>query len=391
MNRVQDTHPAVVIGAGPYGLAMTAHLRARHIPTLTFGKPMDFWKKMPPEMFLKSSWSALNIAEPSGRYSLNRFAQATGIQKQEPVPLKVFLKYAAWFQERLIPDIDQTFVKRLTHSGKTFRLALADGREVQASRVVVATGVAPFAIFPAYTRHLPAECVSHSQDHSDFREFRGKRVVVVGSGQSALESAALLHEAGAETELIARGPINWIDRRLYMLPGFAKRIFYPPSDVGPPGVNWLVAFPQVFRRFPATTRFKLDERAVRPSGARWLRSRVDGVINMTPFTTITRAVLQGAEILLELSDGTIRQVDHILLGTGYQPDLDALDFIDTGLRKRIRDHSGSPDLNQWFESSVSHLYFTGGLAGYNFGPLCRFVVGSKATAHQIARHAAQGL
>ena len=211
--------------------------------------------------------------------------------------------------------------------------------------------------------------------------------MVVGSGQSALETAALLHEAEASVELIARGPVIWINRKLYYRTGPAKRIFYPPSDVGPPGINWLVANPLLFRRFSDKTRVSLDARAVRPAGSTWLRPRVEGRVSLTPNTLITRATEKGQCVHLELSDGTTRDVDHIVLGTGYKADIHTMKFVDPALLQKVKKHDGSPLLNEWFESSVPNLHFVGAPAGYVFGPLCRFVVGSKIPARQIAKHA----
>jgi len=377
----------VVIGAGPYGLSVAAHLRAQGEPVLIFGKPMEFWQKMPPRMFLKSSWSALNISDPDGKYSLNNFSKSTGVPEQEPVPLRVFLDYGRWFQERAVPDIDETYVEYLNQEGEGFHLDLADGRSIKAKKVVVATGIASFANMPETLVHLPSTLVTHSQDHQDFSGFKDRRVVVVGSGQSALETAALLHEAGAEIELIARGPVIWINRKLYYRTGPAKRIFYPPSDVGPPGVNWLVAYPLLFRRFSDKTRTALDARAVRPAGSTWLRPRVEGRVPLTPNTLITRTTEQGRRVHLELSDGSTRDVDHIVLGTGYKANIHTMKFVDPALLQRVKEHDGSPLLNEWFESSVPNLHFVGAAAGYVFGPLCRFVVGAKIPARQIARHA----
>jgi hypothetical protein len=387
---VKSEDTTAVIGAGPYGLSVAAYLQARGVPTQVFGKPMEFWDKMPPRMYLKSSWSALDIYDPSGEHSLNRFSESIGVKEQQPVPLQHFLKYGHWFQKQVVPDVDETYVEHLRQEGSGFHLDLADGRSVEARKVVLAVGVAAFAHIPEFARDLPSTLASHSQDHADFSPFKGKKVVVVGNGQSALESAALLHEAGASVELLARGPVRWIDRRLYAT-GVLKRVFYPPSDVGPPGVNWLVASPLLFSHFPAPLRVRLDDRAVRPSGASWLRPRVNGCVPLTENTSVLSTRVQGEQVQLNLSDGTKRTVDHIVLGTGYQADVDALTFIDVALRQRIQTRHGYPLLNEWFESSVPHLHFTGGSAWYNFGPLCRFVVGAKVPARQIAKHAVQTL
>lgn len=377
---------AVIIGAGPYGLSTASYFNAKKIPVQIFGKPMEFWQNMPGGMCLKSSWSSLSIADPAHAYTLNRYSKMHNIPVQEPVPLQLFLAYTQWFQQQAVPDIDEIYVQSLKHDGKGFHLELADGRNVKASRVVVASGIAPFAYIPDFASHLPPTLASHTQEHTDFSDFKGKNVVVVGSGQSAFETAALLYEAEASVELIARGPIIWISRRLYHKTGPAKRIFYPPSDVGPAGVSWLVAFPLLFRHFPDKTRSAIDARSVRPAVAPWMRPRVEGHFSITSNTSIVSAKEDGEGVYLKLSDGTTRQVDHVILGTGYRPQVEALSYIDEQLRHQVREQNGYPLLNKWFESSVPHLYFVGSLAGYAFGPLCRFVTGAGVPARQIAHH-----
>lgn len=379
----------IVIGAGPYGLSVAAYLKARDIPTLIFGKPMEFWQNMPPGLYLKSVWSASSLSDPAGMYTLNRYVAAANISRQEPIPLPFFLDYARWFQQHTMLDVDHAYVQSLVRDGKSFHLDLADGRTVKASTVVVAPGISLFAHIPDFARDLPAALASHTQAHTDLTCFRGRNVVVVGSGQSGLEYAALLHEAGAHVELIARGPVIWINRTLYDRTGPARHIFYPPSDVGPPGLNWLIAFPLIFSRLPEKARYTMDKRAVRPAGAPWLRTRVEGQVRLTPNTQIVKATARGQVVQLELSDGTAREVDHLLLGTGYQPDIDKLPFIDSALREQIQRHNGYPIQNQRFESSVPGLYFIGALAGHTFGPICRFVAGAKVAAQQVARHVAQ--
>ena len=386
---MKNNDTTVVIGAGPYGLSVAAHLRSKNKPVYVFGKPMEFWQKMPEKMYLKSFWSAASLSAPHGKYSLNHYAAATGTQEQTPIPLTYFLEYCRWFQEHHVPEIDPTFVRSLRRTDQLFQLDLVDGRTIEAANVVVATGIAPFAHIPAYARDLPETLASHTQAHTDLTGFKGRNVAVVGRGQSALEYAALLHEAGADVEVIARGPIIWINRKLYDRTGPAKHIFYPPSDVGPPGLNWLIAFPRMFSRLPDKTRYDIDKRAVRPAGAQWLRPRVEGKVRVTPNTEIVKVTPQGQGLCCELSDGTTREIDYLFLGTGYQAHIDKLDFIDPVLRKQVQDHHGQPLQNLSFESSVPHLYFVGALAGYTFGPICRFVAGSSAAASQISRHIEQ--
>ena len=376
----------VIIGAGPYGLSVAAHLKAQNIPTLIFGRPMEFWEKMPAKMYLKSFWSAASLSAPGGKYKLDHYAASIHAHEQRPIPLLFFLNYCRWFLEQTALDIDLTYVQSLVRDGVGFRVGLADGRIVGASHVIVAAGIAPFANIPQFALDLPVTLASHTQEHTDLTRFKGCDVAVIGRGQSALEYAALLHEIGARVEVIARGPIIWIDRKLYDHTGLAKHIFYPPSDVGPPGLNWIIAFPALFSRLPDGARSAIDRRAVRPAGAQWLRPRVEGKVRLTPNTEVVKAIPQGEGLHCQLSDGTTRNIDFLFLGTGYQANLDKFSFIDPLLRDQIQQQDGNPLQNTSFESSVPHLYFAGAIAGFTFGPICRFVAGADTTARQISQH-----
>lgn len=379
----------VVIGAGPYGLSVTAHLQAQGVQPLVFGKTMELWKKMPPGLCLKSIWSASSISDPAGKYTIDQYIAATNIPRQEPIPLSLFLNYALWFQQQNVPDVDPVYVRLLAADGKGFHLELDDGRTVKASKVVVAAGISSFTYVPDFACELPQTVASHTSFHTGLTRFRGQRVVVVGKGQSALEYAALLHEAGADVELITHGLLRWHTKVLYEHTGPARHIFYPPGDVGPPGINWLVAFPTLFSHLPEKIKHPVHKRAVLPGGAKWLRPRVEGHVRVTENTQVVKATVQGQGVRLQLSDGTERQIDYLFLGTGYQPDLKKLAFIDPALRQQMQENNGYPVLNAQFESSVPHLYFAGLLAGHTFGPTCRFVSGTKGVAPKIARNVAR--
>ncbi len=356
-----------VIGAGPYGLSIAAHLRARGVPTQVFGEPLESWQAMPARMNLKSVWSASSLSDPEGAFSLDKFCRATGSSPAEPIPLAFFLKYAEWFRAHSVPDIDRVFVQCLRRQGSEFEVTLSDGRAVDAARVVVAVGVRQFAFVPEFARGLPVELASHSGEHIDFSRFRDSRVAVIGAGQSALESAAILDDEGAHVEVIARGPVHWINRTLYHRGGLMRTLLYPPTDVGPPGLNWLCGAPMLMRRLPVG----------------------EGKVPVTAFTEVVETTLGTAGLRLRLSDGTSREVDHLLLGTGYRPNVGQIPFLDSSVRENLHQRDGFPVLDEWFESSVPGLHFVGGLAGRTFGPICRFVAGAHISAQRVARRAAE--
>src|SRR5579875_2790861 len=350
----------VVIGAGPYGLSVAAHLRAHRLPVLLFGRPMELWRRMPAGMCLKSSWSASSLSDPARAYSLDRYVAVTGRRRQDPIPLGFFCEYARWFQERAVPPVDEAWVTCLRRAPDGFHLDLADGRTVEAGRVVIAVGISRFAWVPAFASQLPPGMASHTSECVDLGAHRDREVAVVGAGQSALEWAALLHEAGARVQLIVRGQVTWVDRRLYRMHPLLRDLLYAPSDVGPAGVSRLVDRQLLVRRLPARLRRALTVRSVRPAGRR---------------------------LRLSLSDGSAREVDHLALGTGFRPDLDRLEFLAPDLRTSIVTDGRLPVLDRWFESSVPGLHFVGALAERSFGPLCRFVAGADTAAWQVARRA----
>ncbi len=379
------TTEVAVIGAGPYGLAAAAHLRASGIETTVFGQPMSFWdQQMPKGMFLRSAWYACDIADPAGHFSLDNFRAREEETFSAPVPLDSFVRYGLWFQRHLIPDLDQRMVTRIDKNG-SFRLALGDGEALHAKRVVVAAGISPFAQRPPEFYRLPRHLASHSSEHRDLSRFRGQRVLVVGGGQSAFESAALLKEGGAEVELVMRAPeVRWLHGSVHFRNKLRalRRLLYPPTDVGPPGLNQLIARPHLFRLLPRRLQTKWAYRAIRPAASTWLRDRVEGV-RITTGHHVTRAVACGDVARVELDDGSTREVDHILLGTGFRVDVSRYGFLGPELVRNLRIDQGYPRLNAGLESSVPGLHFMGAPAARSFGPLVRFVSGTGYSARAL--------
>jgi thioredoxin reductase len=388
-NKTSLSHQVAIIGAGPYGLAAAAHLRAAKIETCVFGKSMEFWENQMPEgMLLRSIWDACHIADPHRASTLDCYAASENVAVPKPVPLDRFIDYGRWFQTRAVPDLDQRRVVNINVNGKGFRVTLNDGDFVQVQRVVVATGIALFARRPSQFNGLPSALVSHTSEHRNMKRFAGRRVVVVGGGQSALESAALLHELGADVEVIARQlRLHWLDQRARWLKSKKNPIrplLYPPTDVGPPGLNLIVATPDLFKRLPRPLQEKIAYRSIRPAGAGWLVPRLRNV-RITTRGVVSSVKADDERVILNLSDGAKRCVDHVMLATGYQVDISRYEFLDPGLLKALRVNDGYPELMDGLESSVPGLHFLGAPAARSFGPLCRFVAGTPFTARALTR------
>jgi pyridine nucleotide-disulfide oxidoreductase len=380
-----------VIGAGPYGLAASAHLRASGTATHVLGVPMEFWsRRMPAGMFLRSARAASHIADPAGMFTLDRFAAERGVAVPSPVPLADYLGYGHWFQQNAVPDVDRRRVVDVerTSSGR-FRLQLHDGESIGAERVVYAAGLAQFAWRPPVFASLPAEIASHACHHADFARFARRRVLVVGAGQSAIESAALLAEAGAAVELLARADsLRWLrGGALRRSLGPFKPLFYPATDVGPPGLNHLMARPLLLRKLPAPLRERASVRSVRPAGAEWLKGRLRGV-RITTGSHAIQAERYGDGAYVNLSDGSSRRVDHVLLGTGYRVDVTRCRLLGPELLRRLESHSGLPRLGPGLEASVPGLHFVGAPAAGSYGPLMKFVSGTRFASEALTAHVA---
>lgn len=375
-----------VIGAGPHGLSSAIHLRRAGVRAQVFGQPMSFWRGMPAGMKLRSNWSASNIAEPVGPLSLNSYIAETGDGFEAPVPLQRFVDYGEWVQRRALPDLDTRLVTRLDRARQHFALTLADGEQMTARRVVVACGIAPFQHVPEGFSHLPAPLVSHTGDHTDLSAFAGRRVAVVGGGQSAFESAALMREGGAaDVEIILRGEsVVWLRGFSYKL--MLRRlgdVVYAPTDVGPLWYSRLVAVPGLFRQLPRELQDKIAARSIRPACSNFVRVRLDDV-RQTTATEVRRAEQHGDGLRLTLSDGTTREVDHLMLGTGYRIDVARYPFLTPGMLIKLRRSGGHPVLGQGLESSIPGLHIVGAPAAWSFGPILRFVSGGWYAGRAVA-------
>jgi predicted ATP-grasp superfamily ATP-dependent carboligase len=377
-----------VIGAGPYGLATAAHLRHAGVPVRKFGGVLEFWREQMPEgMRLRSRKRSTHISDPERKLTIDDYVAATGRTVTTPsLMLDEFLDYGAWFQQQAVPDVDPRKVRVLDRHDGAFRLELEDGERVTVDRVVVAAGLFPFGRRPEPFRSLPPALVSHSADVRDLSRFAERKVLVVGGGQSALESAALLHEAGSEVDVLVREPfVRWLSEgawRHRVQP--VKGLLYAPPDVGPALVSHLVARPGLYRRMSRERQDALAIRSVRPAGAGWLRPRL-AEVRIRPGVEVAETRRHGDDVRLRLGDGGEQTVDHVLLATGYRVDLSNYRFLPPGLTGAIACVGGYPVLSDAFETSVPGLHVLGAPAAWSFGPLMRFVAGSGFAARSLAR------
>ena len=392
-----------IIGAGPYGLSIAAHFRNRGIPFRIFGRPMDSWlAHMPKGMMLKSDGFASNIYDPDAKFTLRQFCTESGVEYADmgtPVQLETFGDYGLAFRERMVPELEDKLVENIQRRADGFVLRLEDGEEVEAKRVVLAVGITHFEYIAETLAKLPAEFVSHSYRHHDLARFKGRSVVVVGAGSSAIDLAGLLRDAGADVQLVARatslrfhtGPKAGSKRR-----SLWQRLRHPDSGLGP-GMRsrFFAEWAAAFHYLPESVRIHLVRTTLGPSAGWFVRDKVMGRVPLVLGHTVESADAQNGKARLRLRglDGSTREIltEHVIAATGYKVNVERLAFLDSGIRSRLKCVNGTPILSSNFESSVPGLYFVGIAAANSFGPVMRFAFGAGFAAKRLTQTVSRSL
>lgn len=383
---------AVIVGAGPYGLSLGAHLRQRGVRFRIFGRLMDSWtSKMPKGMRLKSEGFASNLYGADRQFTLKDFCAQNKIEYQDvglPVRLDTFCAYGAAFKDRMVPELENKMITQISSARDGFALKLDDGETVLTRKVVLAVGITHYSFVPPCLANLPAEYGSHSSAHHDLEPFRGRSVAVVGGGSSATDLAGLLFDAGAHVQLVARAGELKFHTRGSSERSFWQRIRYPQSGLGP-GISsrFFSNWPQVFQYLPESYRLHAVRTHLGPAGGWFAKEMVMGRVPLLLGYTPQSATVKDGQVQLRLREqnGDVREisVDHVISATGYQVDANRLKFLDEKLRSRIRTTGTAPKLSRYFESSVPGLYFIGVSAANSFGPLMRFAFGARFAAERV--------
>ncbi|HEX7660936.1 MAG TPA: NAD(P)-binding domain-containing protein [Pseudonocardiaceae bacterium] len=389
-----DIVDVAIVGAGPYGLSLAAHLRARGVSFRQFGLSMNLWQSaMPAGMFLKSQGFASSLSDPHHTHTLAAFCAETGRPYADygrPVELATFIAYGHWFRRAMSPDLEEVLVTDVSQRADHYLLRLADGDTARSRAVVVAAGVEHFPTVPRELADLPDSRCSHSSAHTDLGRFRDRQVVVLGAGQSALESAALLHERGAQVCLVAREDrIGWNGAPLPPDRPLLRRLREPEAGLGSGWGTWFYSnHPELFRRLPQSTRVYRARTALGPAGAFWLRERVEGRFPILLGRGLDWAKDTGDGVRLGLRNryGELTEVaaDHVIAATGYRSDINRLTFLPAELRARLRTVEGTPAVGADYQSSVPGLFFVGPAVAPTFGPVMRFVYGADFAARTVS-------
>lgn len=373
MNQVE----LLVIGAGPYALSIAALARERGIGSVVLGRPMGFWREnMPEGMFLRSGpdWHLDGAAV----HTLEAYLEDQGIRPGEvdPIPVGVFLDYAAWFKRAKGIEVREEFVDTLVKADGGFEATLRSGERIRADAVVAAPGIRHYASVPGWASSLPPGLAAHTCDLVRFDDMAGARVLIIGGRQSAYEWAALIREHGAaRIDIVHRHDIPRFERvswkfvdahvgQTLAVRGYWRNLPTSGQDA-------------VARRFWEVGRLTLEY---------WLTPRLawDG-IHRWPGTEVVEVTPVGDdELRVLLSNGTGLAVDRVVFGSGYRAELTKVPYL-AGVLKHVTVSNGFPVLDEAFQTSLDGLYVTGFSATQDFGPFFGFVKGSPAAATLIVR------
>jgi thioredoxin reductase len=371
-----------VIGAGPFGLAVAAELRRAGVDHVLFGRPLAFWKDwVPAGLNLLSDPLACSLSKD--QFTVEDWEKHRGKISSRPFRGEEFIDYCLWFAGNACIPPDPRPVERIARaSSGGYTLRLSDGEQADFDSVVIAIGLKDFAFRPNEFSALPSSLCSHVTDLKDLTPFQGKKIAVIGGGQSALEYAALLQESGADVEVIAREPApHWYPYGGHLRPTTGENGGVKKPH---PGLRGLLNHPDVFPRVPAAARAWWLARSLRPAVDDHLQKRLENV-KLTFGRRIVSNGADGITVMIKLDDGSERKVDHLVLGTGYHIDVETISFLDPTLRQQIRRYRGYPRLNCSMESTAPGIYFAGAPAAMTFGTDMWFVHGSPMTGRRISR------
>lgn len=371
----------LVIGAGPFGLALAAQTEAQGIDYLVVGEPMGFWRSHMPEGMLLRSGSDWHL-DPFDEYTLERYLQERGqtAKDVEPLTREFYLGYVEWFQAGRHIRPEPVRVERLDRNPTDdagFVASLTDGRTISARRVVLALGMGYFAHVPEeLAAAIPDGRGAHTCDTVDFAPLAGRRCLILGGRQSAFEWAALIHEAGArEVHVVHR----------HASPAFAEAQW----DWVMPLVDNMAANPGWFRSLSPESQQDYGHRLWAEGRLKvepWLDARVnrDGITVWPDTSIVSCDELPSGELAVALDGGACLAVDDVIFAMGYKVDMARIPLLANGdLLAGLETRNGFPVLSEHFESSLSGLYITSMPAGQDFGPFFGFTVAARTSAKII--------
>ena len=316
-----ETTEIVVIGAGPAGLAVAATLAARGHRALVLEKASAVGASW------RSHYERLHLHTVKSLSALPGMPFPAGQPKY--VPRQGVVDYLDAYAARaaIAPrfGVEATAIVREGHG---WRVETRSGDAVRARAVVVATGANERPNVAAIEGQDGfAGSVVHSREYRNAATLAGKRVLVVGMGNTGAEIALDLAEQGVATTLSVRSPVNIVLRDVLGRPTQKTSIVLGslPRRVGDALASFLADLTVGdlaklgLRRSPVSPLRALREFGRTPVIDVGTLARIrSGEIAVRP--GLRRLVADGAEFV----DGSNGRYDAIVLATGYRAGVEAL-------------------------------------------------------------------
>ncbi|GAB4237200.1 MAG: NAD(P)/FAD-dependent oxidoreductase [Deltaproteobacteria bacterium] len=319
----------VIVGAGPAGVLLAQRFREHRIPYLLLerGKVAQSWRDMRPGMVLLSpgvpgtDWTSLTLQRP--------IWALPGVRRPFPTREDFLCYVDAYARDLRVAVAERVEVTGARKTEDGFSVATSGGETISCRFLLIATGSSSVPHYPDVPGIAGNPHVLHSGDFLNCTAYGGRKVLVVGGGNSAAELCIEL--AGtARTTLCTRGPL-----RFFSESGELDHIRGSSESV----------LKELFR-------FRIV--ALREA---------DPVVSLSGGTATYRS-------------GTGETFDWIVCATGYRPRWIPVD----GGRVEVRG-DGFPVISPAGESTVPGLYFAGSLA--MFHRRCAFIHGFRNYAEKI--------
>jgi len=377
----QSKPDAVVIGAGPSGLAVARELRHRHgISALVVDKaaaPAVSWRNRYDNFRLNTNGFLSHL--PGQRIPLTAGRWPT---KEDMV--RYFDRYVRQQDITLALGCE---VNRIDRAANGWLVDTSSG-EIRSSAVVLATGKYRTPVVPPWPGlgQFTGEVV-HSGDFRNAWPFAGRDVLVVGAGNSAADIAVQLAQDGARRVWLAvRTPPHLVRRAIGPVPSdiFLELFARVPARVVDPAIAQLnrLLFGDLsvygFQRPPLGLKATVEQRGRIPTLADEL---VDAVRSGRVEVVAAVAAVESRRVILD--DGMAVKPEVIVAATGFSTDLDGL----VG-HLGVLDEDGDP--RGGFASHLGDGMFAIGYGIPPNGPLRAIRLAATPLAGQIAAYLAAG-
>ena len=377
---MQNQIPLLIIGAGPFGLAMSAHAKYLGIEHVIVGKTMEFWKEHMPEGMLLRSDSRWHL-DPENEHTIDKFLELNGLTYNDVEPLSVqfYLSYVQWFIEKKQIEVFETYVQKLEEDTDGFKAYLDNGITIHAKFVVIAIGLQYFKFLPgSLLKDLPQGSYTHSCDFVDMKSMKNKRVLILGGRQSAFEWAALLHEAGAkavylsyrhDTPQFTQSDWAWIN----------------------PMIDHIAEEPLWFRELPLQEQENISKKLWAEGRLKlepWLAKRIKkDTIKLLPSTRLLSCVrIESGELKIMFDKAPNITADHIILATGFKVNIHNVPFLREGnILAKLSVRNDFPEIDEYFQTNITGLFITSMAAGQDFGPFFGFTIAVRTSAKLIGK------